>query len=211
MKENMEQLGELVTREVLRAMGEQKSTPSGGPAILVIGPMDKVPAELAAGCRLAGLEEYKCSGSVQGFEKLCVTALSLTELADIALGRDSRPAQCAVLHALLEGKEVQLLESALPHRGYSSKGSPALYQTLEGYVRTLERYGVRIVGKKSGVTCCPSGEKKAAAPVEKVITEAAAARLAAQSGEVISIPRGTVVTPSAKDVFLHSGKRLEYV
>jgi len=54
-------------------------------------------------------------------------------------------------------------------------------------------------------------DKKDCPPVitDKVITEARAKELARQRGDCIEIPKGCVLTPSAKDVFLHAHIRVE--
>ncbi len=206
-----EQLIQLITAEVLRLTGaDAEAAPadtSGCPKALVVGPAENLPPSLGKGYQLLDLEDYKSCGDIEPYEKVFITRLSLAELADIALGRDSRPAQCAVVNALLYGKEVVLLECALPHRRLAGRGSRAFYQMLEGYLRTLQSFGITLIqgqnplAKYDPAATLPGG----------VVTEAAAQALLKKEGDTVLLRKGTVVTPSAKDVFLHGGKQIEFI
>lgn len=206
-----EQLVELITAEVLRITGAApEAAPadkSGCPKALVIGPAGELPQGFGDRYQLLDIDDYKSCGSIEPYEKVFITRLSLTELSDMALGRDSRPAQCAVVNALLYGKEILLFETALPHRKLAGRGSRAFYQMLEGYLRTLQSFGVTLVRGQS-----PLAKYDPAATLPGgVITEAVAARLLEKPGDTVLLRKGTVVTPSAKDVFLHGGKRVEFI
>ena len=54
-------------------------------------------------------------------------------------------------------------------------------------------------------------EPKPALPEEKLITEAVAIRLLSATGQVVRLRKGTLVTPSARDVFRSGKKTLEFV
>jgi propanediol utilization protein len=56
----------------------------------------------------------------------------------------------------------------------------------------------------------PPGPKPSKLSKPALITEADAKRLVLKNGEKIILPKGTILTPSAKDVFLHSRRVLEY-
>ena len=66
---------------------------------------------------------FDYQGDIQPFEKVFITAITQTQLADIALGRDSQPVTCALSNALLYGKEIFLYDSALAHRKLAGRGS----------------------------------------------------------------------------------------
>ncbi len=216
MNETREELIALVTREVLAALEGRTAAlaaPVGAPRMLVVGDREKVPAELARECALFTVEDYARDGNILAYDRLCITRLSCVELSDIALGRDSRPAQCAVIQALLHGKEVCLLEEGLPHRALAGKGSAALYGVLEGYVRTLQTFGVKLVGEPKPLKppSEPKPPKFAPPPTPKpiatgkpnpqrLITEELAVKLAAAGGPVC-LAANAILTPSARDVF----------
>ena len=208
-----EQLVELITREVLKTLGgaepEEPADKSGLPAALVIGDPDQLPRGVRGQYRLCAMEEYQ--GDIEPFEKVFITAITQTQLADAALGRDSQPVTCALSKALLYGKEIYLYDAALAHRKLAGRGSRGFYQLLEGYVRTLQSYGVKLV---QGTTVIDKYQKTAAPGADLpsgVVTEVLARSLVEKSDGDILLRRGTVLTPSAKDVFLHANRNVTYL
>lgn len=211
-----EQLIDLVTREVLRALGgnplEQEVDRSSLPQILVIGCPDLLPKNIRDRYNPVALDAYTCPGDIEHFEKVYITELTVLELADIALGRPTHSVQCAVISALLCGKEICLMESALPHRKLSAKASRGFYQLLEGYVRTLQHFGISLVTAQSPIDKYVAHGAAGTDLPDGVITEAIARDIVGKKSEaVLYFRRGTVFTPSARDVFLHAGKTLETV
>ena len=122
-----EQLIELITKEVLRTLGggepEEPPDKSGLPLALVIGPAEQLPKPVRTQYRLASIEEYQ--GDIEPYEKLFITAITRTQLADAALGRDSQPVTCALTNALLYGKEVYLYDIPLPTGSWRGGGAGA--------------------------------------------------------------------------------------
>lgn len=210
-----EQLIELVTREVFRVLGEPEPPepdPGSLPKALAVGDAGGLPALIYKKYRFLGMESYTCPEAVSQYEAVFITSLSLTELADIALGRDTRAVQCAVISALMEGVPVYLSESALTWRKKKNKMAPGFYQMLEGYVRTLQNFGVRLLDGKTAVDKDGGRTSPLSGLPDGLVTEDMARALVAKSPEpVILIRRGTVLTPSARDVFLHAGKEIRIV
>ena len=68
---------------------------AGFPRALVIGPADQLPKTVRAQYDLRPMEEYQ--GDIEPFEKVFITAITQTQLADIALGRGSQPVTCALM------------------------------------------------------------------------------------------------------------------
>lgn len=68
--------------------------------------------------------------------------ISCAQLCDMALGRDTTPAACAVSRALLAGRPVYLAEEGLPHRASQAAANPRYYAMLEDYVTRLTQFGV---------------------------------------------------------------------
>lgn len=208
-----EQLIELITQEVLRTLGdaalpEPKDT-SFLPAALVIGEAEQLPKGVRGQYNLRTIDQY--TGDIEQFEKVFITVLTQTQLADIALGRDSQPVTCAVSKALLMGIEVYLYDIALAHRKLAGRGSRAFYQLLEGYVRTLQSFDIKLV---QGTTVIDKYVKQAAPGGELpggVITEAAATVLLTKNQGDILLRKGAILTPSARDVFLHANRNVTYI
>ena len=211
-----EQLVELITREVMRMMGDSvepdAAEKAGCPHVLVIGSPDKLPVHIRNKYNLHTIECYTCEADMDKFEKIYITELNLTELADIALGRNTRAVQCAVISGLLCGKEIFLMECALEFRKKSTVMSRGFYQLLEGYVRTLQSFDIKLVNGQTPIDKYTVRSGPGDDLPEGIITEAMAiAMLEKCTDTVILLKKGTVVTPSAKDVFLHAGKVLEMV
>ena len=211
-----EQLVELITREVMRMMGDavepDEAEKAGCPDVLVLGSKDKLPPHIRKKYNLRTIECYTCEADIEKFEKIYITELNLTELADIALGRNTRAVQCAVISGLMCGKEIFLMECALEFRKKSTVMSRGFLQLLEGYVRTLQSFGIKLVNGQTPIDKYTVRSGPGDDLPEGIITEALAkAMLEKCTDSVILLKKGTVVTPSAKDIFLHAGKVLEMV
>lgn len=207
-----EQLIEFITKEVMEMLGVDDADPEVSlncPDALVIGDAGQLPKTVRSQYHMKDLSDYH--GDIAPYDKIFITKLTKTELADIALGRDTEPAACAVIEGLLFGKEIYLYDIALTYRKHAGKGSRAFYQLLEGYVRTLQSFGVKLV---QGTTVIDKYEKHAAPGADLpsgVITEALAKSLTEKGEGDIHVRKGTVITPSAKDVFLHADRKIVFV
>ena len=209
-------LVELITKEVLKVLSQNKiaSVDKNGdidkrPFALVIGDCGNLPSFAAEKYRFENIEKY--NGDISCYDAVFVARLSCSELADCALGRDSSAVPCAVSKALLCGKKVFLLESALPHRAYRETADRKFYSMLEGYVNTLRTFGIELIreqwyGKNLNKDAIEDNS------VDKVITEKIALKLCEDAADsVVRLKKGTVITPSAKDVFNHSQITVQFV
>lgn len=208
-------LVDMITKEVLKVLSDNKIVSDAcgkidsRPLALLIGEEEKLPSFAAEKYRFAPLDDYK--GDISCFECVFIAKLSFSQLADCALGRDSCAVSCAVIQALLNGKKVYLLESALPHRAYKETADRKFYAMLEGYVNTLRSFGVEFIreqwfGKNLNKDAIEDNT------ADKVITEKIAVALCEKcSGGIVKLRKGTVITPSAKDIFNHSEIKVEFV
>lgn len=210
-----EQLIELITREVIRSMHsapEPESDKSACPPLLVIGSDEMLPKSVRDKYRLCGMEEYTGPDSIAGYDAIYITELTMAELADIALGRDTRPNQCAVIAGLMCGVPVYLMDSALGHRKQALKCSRGFYQMLEGYVRTLQNFGIKLVTGQTPIDKYIARSAPGAELPDGVITEAIARTIIDKNSDTnLYFNKGTVFTPSARDVFLHAGRVIQIV
>lgn len=210
-----DEIVELVTAEVIKALGNSKTIDVSDskhvdtrPRALVVGNIDALPTFAVESCRLYSLDDYY--GDVSEFDRIFITELDYTQLADIALGRNDGKAQCAVINGILQGKRIFLMEKALKHRSFKTTANRTFYNMLEGYVHNLQSFGIELVREQ---WYGKNLERSAIADntADKVITETIAKSLIKKSNGVISLRKGTVITPSAKDVFNHSDKTVEFV
>ena len=211
MEQSYEALVERITQEVLRHLQENTDlSPGTKPVALLAGAQEAVPAFAKERYAFADISSY--AGDIAPFEAVFIASLSLAELADCALGRDASALPCAVAKAILSGKEVYLMEAGLPYKTYKrTVTNRNFYNMLEGYVNTLRGFGVKIVKEQwQGNNL----ERQAIEDntADKVITERTAKELCENcTTGVVRLRCGTVITPSAKDVFNHSEIKVEFV
>ena len=223
----MQQIIEAVTRQVLASMGTpasvQSQPPEPKPRYLVVGDTSCVPAKLSAGGTIEGIDSYQKCADITQYSKVIITSLDLVQLADIAQARPSCPECCAVVQALLNGIDVELVESGIPHRKFAGKSSPGLYTLLESYVETILGFGVKLMGE-SRLTVSPIISQKTPRydtsqplPVKgsakinpsRLITERDAIVMASQAQDTVYLEAGTIITPSALDIFRRAGLSVE--
>jgi len=207
MHDSMEELVRLVTERVMEALNSEnklsEAQNEGKKKCLVLGGMENIPETLVQDRILLDVKDYETIQNILRYSRVLITKLTLRQLADIAAGRPGDSLSCAVCQALLQGVEVLMLEGAAPHRAHAGKGSTAFYRMLEGYMNTLQVFGVKLIGKESALNYAP--EKKQGEPVRcevtgtKLITEEIALRLAKKAQEIV-VPSGTLLTPAAMDV-----------
>ena len=209
------QLIEQITQEVLKVLGQADGgcTDCNAPKLLVVGPADPLPASLKGKYRLCGVSDYAKDGDIAPYDAVVITALTNAQLCDIALGRDSQPAACAVIKALLQEKKVYRLPHILPSREVApTKGNSELYQTLEGYRTKLKAYGVRTrspeqleeaLTQKSSCAAPKAPQELPTASGKRSLISAREAQDLVQGAKdgTVTLPKGSLVTPLARDVF----------
>lgn len=209
--QELERLVDTVTRQVLAVLRQRGLLEEHEERLLVIGTAEGVPEPLRCRYALCGIEDYRASQSIRSYRRVIVTELTVNQLADIAQGRSSDAESHAVIQALLHGVEVLILSGALPHRRFAGIGSTGLCRLLEGYAHTVEAFGVRLLESESPASP-PAGRPGGRMPIaagfdarrSRLVTEAEALDLA-RAGGAVHLPAGTVLTPSAWDVFNHAG------
>lgn len=214
----MKQIVQAVMRELQNSEAAASACTEGMDKMLVIGDMNAVPQDIAGEYELLSVEDYVSYGNIRRYRKILITRLSLTQMSDIAQGRDGSPEACAVIKGLLNGLEVSITEAAFPHRKYAGKSSSRLYEVIENNARMIQSFGVKLV-KESRITVNPAPVKPPkyqAPPVvvpagtarannDKLITEDVARSLISGGDKAICLTKDAIVTPSAWDVFREKG------
>ena len=213
-----EELVRLVTDQVVRVLSQGGGCPAeeGREKVLAAGDPALVPPELAEGRVVCPLEDYKAHRNILRYSRVVITDLTLTELSDIALGRDAGVKQCAVLQALLQGVDVFLWEEGLPFKSWSGRGSKVLHSLLSGYVQTLRTFGVKPAKQWKPEPVPEARPPKFQAPAvevpagtarpnaQRLVTEDGA-RALVKSGGPVALARDAIVTPAAWDVLRAAG------
>lgn len=213
---------EEITRQVVAALAAEM--PASGPRGLLVGGggwMLAVPGLLWA-------EEAEYQGDITPYTMVVCRRIRCAELCDMALGRDTTPAACAVSKALLAGRPVYLAEEGLPHRASRAAANPRYYAMLEDYVTRLTQFGVRVApqaelerllsGQAPAKTAPASPEPPEPAagcagesePFCGVLTAGEARRLAKTCGGTLRLGPGAILTPLARDVLRENRVALAY-
>lgn len=210
MKVKEEQLIDLISREVIRQLEQVNvKTNLQKKSILVLGDI-----ELLNECdydkyNYYTVEDY-INNNIEKYEYIIVTEIANYELCDISLGRDSSPVTCAIQSALLLGKNVYLMQSALAFYKYKETSNPKLFNLLEQYVKKLEEFGIIILKEEKIILETKDNndlDKNLTYDSEKkVITESLAINICKKDKKCMGFPKGTIITPLAKDVFISANK-----
>lgn len=171
------------------------------------------------------LADVQDSIAILEYEFLVISRLSIDEMAAAANGTAINDKTQALRQFLLNGKLVYVIEDGLEYRHYKTTANPVYYHVFRDYEKQLLQYGVRIMSQaalesgfaaeakpvSSGIEIKESAEannpiKNANTKVkshysteEKLITHELAKQLGAESP--VLLKPGTLITPSAKDVF----------
>lgn len=98
------------------------------------------------------------------------------------------------------------------HLDYDEANCCCMDSSTKGQLIRAQSDGSSVVVQQIPMTQAPQQpEPKPALPEEKLITEAVAIRLLSATGQVVRLRKGTLVTPSARDVFRSGKKTLEFV
>ncbi len=209
---NAAQIEEIVSEVIKRYAKASADAPALpiSKSLLVVGTQSDLPQALCENAALSFISQYEGPKQLEKHSGVLIASLSLAQLCDIALGRDTKGAACAVLNALLCGMPVQVLPAAFSHRSFLATAPAALYEMYEQYAQKLYALGVcDYEAPTTQNSPLPSGEcKSSAAPAKRtVVTQAVAQKLVAQcKGECVTLERGSILTPSAKDVFYAAKK-----
>lgn len=206
------ELLEKITRQVVAVLTAGES--AGGLEGLLVGGSAWIPS--APGYRW--IEEKECREDISPYVMVVCRQISCAQLCDMAMGRDTTPAACAVSKALLADKPVYLVEEGLPHRASQATANPRYYAMLEDYVSRLTQFGVRVVSRAEleRLLCVQSSPAKASGPqgtavpfaghtaetefFNGVMTAEEARRLVKTCGGTLRLGRGAILTPLARDV-----------
>lgn len=83
-------------------------------------------------------------------ETVCITDLPLEQMAVLTLGLGLVAEERAVLSALLEGKRVEVLETALEYKKYRKTAPLAVYRKFVSLERELRELGVIVIRNRRG-------------------------------------------------------------
>lgn len=138
MDEN--KLIEEVIRELKKKLEKKCSVPFQAKKALVIGSLnDEEQKILKTSYSLVPFTE-----SEQG-DVIIIARLSLSLMAELALGLPVSKEASAVLYAILCKKEVYLLEEGIEYRKYKETAVKTLYHLYQGYEDSILKHGAQLL------------------------------------------------------------------
>lgn len=207
---SQDELVEIITREVIKLISAKSEVPDSKgnkPGVLVLGSPEKLPPQILTGVKVYTADDYALDGELDQYSCIYITELGLNQLSDIALGRNERPFQCAVIKAILSGKRVVLLAEALTYHRFARTANKEFYQMLVGYEKKIAGYGVNIIPAAKLINAdrpdkgCQNDNSLAVDCTDQVITGKKAEELCSRIKETVNLKKGTILTPLAKDAF----------
>ncbi|SHI75376.1 Propanediol utilization protein [Dethiosulfatibacter aminovorans DSM 17477] len=97
------------------------------------------------------------------------------------------------------------------HIDYDEANACALEKNNYGTILDLNEMNCELEVENSDINCLEKQEDKKPMDIGKLITESKATDLIKCKGENIDVPAGTIITPSAKDIFSRNNKILNFV
>ncbi|MCG8483168.1 MAG: hypothetical protein MJA31_07675 [Clostridia bacterium] len=176
------------------------------------------------------LENAKDINQLLEYEFLVLGKLTVDELASTANGQSINAKTSAVRQFLLTGKKVYIIENGLEHRAYKEVANPVYYNIFRNYEKQLVQFGVRIISPmalekvysketvsnlstdvKACQVCDSSKESLTInySTKKKLVTLEMAVKMANETAVILK--PGTIITPSAKDIFKEKNTDIKFV
>lgn len=149
------------------------------------------------------------------YDTILIPKLNLQQLANLALGTYVSNHESFILHALLNQKEVYLLEKGMAFKKFKETAPKNLYNQYLNYEETLRNYGVKIIKDLQDIlgshrsdnrsdnektSTMPSENKEVmACSHKKVITEADLKNIYYKGNKWFVIEKNSIITPLAMD------------
>ncbi|OOB80119.1 MAG: hypothetical protein BEN19_06600 [Epulopiscium sp. Nuni2H_MBin003] len=190
----MEELVQAILKEVMKRITKQDD-------IVVIGKMDGLN-------NIGNISFVEYSAQMQA-ERVLVTNLDISSLAQLAIGSASTEQDRFILETLLNSKQVFILESAFEYRKYTN--NTLLYSHYLSCEEKLKQFGVNVISSVDQIYNMTenthiNSEKTATPVLSSNAVDLTNIKLLRDS-DVISISRGAsinikrtcIITPLAKD------------
>ncbi|HGE73056.1 TPA: hypothetical protein ENX78_19635 [Candidatus Poribacteria bacterium] len=173
---------------------------------------------------ISGIGELVCEPApsfsslkaVQKSDIIIVPILTRNSSAKIALGITDTLVTNIIMQAIISGKPVIAgRNSADPDLNdcpciATSNTPQPLILLAKNYLKTLESYGIKLVDVSEIANLIISGSNKNEILDQKLITQETISKLP-QGINKINVPKGTIITPMAKDIAKERGIEIVFV
>lgn len=159
----------------------------------------------------AGYQMIREPSMDEAYECILISELSLERLGHLALGCSPYKEDQIILEALLEEKQVYVLEGGIAYRKYKKTTYKPLYMLYEAYENRIKQYGIQIISHLGDLLLDKKEEQVSvyAPPVDlkdkKLLLETDLMHRKLGAFTVIEISKKCIVTPLADD-FIKSHK-----
>lgn len=145
--------------------------------------------------------QMKYDASLQGWDMLLLLQMSPETMAYVAHGIFGNREAACILHGLLEGKKIFLLQSGLLYRSYRETASKNLYSLYLQQEDTLRNLGVEMIAHVSDMKTGKRANCGEAFDFRHfgLVREADLFPMRTSGAKVIRLGRDTKITPLAMD------------
>ncbi len=159
-------------------------------------------------------QAYKCSvykKSEESYEGIVITKLTLEMLGHLATSTPSTEEEGFIVRALLNEKQVYMLEEGIEYRRYKENAHKTLYTLLMDYEDKLKKYGIQFIShldeilNNERVKSNPYTPKSMQDTVnmdmtyKKLLLEADLIKKHLEGICIVTISKGCIITPLADD------------
>lgn len=157
---------------------------------------------------------------IMDFDSILISEMSVEMLGHLGVGCSYQTEESMVLKALLEEKDVYLLESGLAYRRYKKIAYKTLYNLYSDYENKIKQYGIKVISEVSDICLTESTYKEEKVEVAqsllknenivdlthvKLLLEADLKHMHIEALTTVEINKKCIVTPLAED-FVRSHK-----
>lgn len=199
---------EFLVEEVLRELHQRLGKENDGDRkeLLIIGDVDE--RELEPWRSKLHWCYYREDMSYYPWDIILVTQLPLEMLGNLGNGCGGHK-EGLILRALMEGKQVYILEEGICHRKYRKSSFKTLYQLYNEYEDKIKQYGIKFIPSLADIFQNQFIEKEIPFVADvaheidftgkSLLLEADLLKKQVRSPSVIKISSGCIVTPLAED------------
>ncbi len=193
--------------EVYKRLEAKSSQQTSLKKLIFIGPMPDTGLKYLQ-------QAYKCSvykNSKEDYEGIVITKLTIEMLGHLATSSPVTEEESLILKALLNEKQVYMLEEGIEYRRYKENAHKALYTLLMDYEDKIKKYGIQCISHLDELLNSGKSRDNHEAPkpitgnvnfdmtYKKLLLEADLIKKHLEGICIVTISKGCIITPLADD------------
>ncbi len=196
-----------ILNEVYKRLEDKCNEQTSLKKLIFIGPMPDVGLKYLK-------QAYKCSvykNREESYEGIVITKLTIEMLGHLATSSPVTEEESLILKALLNEKQVYMLEEGIEYRRYKENAHKALYTLLMDYEDKIKNYGIQCISHLDELlnSAKSRDNHKAPKPIagnvnfdmtyKKLLLEADLIKKHLEGICIVTISKGCIITPLADD------------